>query len=199
MLITKWTIGKNTWRITSNAQRYPRKAPLGPVRPYYETIWARYGHLIRTIELDYSFQETRKTIYSELDVMRDVHNNSFLTTPEQRMQNLHNNAVEHLEWCWKRKNTTLGYMTNLESVTIDLSHLFCPFGCCRKEVVEELLGSYLLFGQHGFNGDDRFLAMGASKIVVEGAQSDERELVEEWRRRRLEGVASVHQIDIAFA
>lgn len=111
--------GKNTWRVTSGAPYPPSLNYNTMVRS--QTIFLKFGHLIRKVVIDYSFQESSSQDRT-WDV-EDAHQHG--TTQEQRLDILHEAAIDGLTASWDEKNHCLSGMDNLTSIAINIKNLYC--------------------------------------------------------------------------
>lgn len=179
-------IGKNTWRITSVIPDYIVDARRTESGVEYMDFFERYGEFFRNVTLNYDYQANTVLDHhvrpeDRMEMVEDVHE-KIRASRQDRMVNLHDYALEDLRADWEGLNDVLQTLTNLASIAINIENLYCPFGCCRLEVVEQLLTEYLLETR---SVEPAFLALSASHIAVVGAKNqEERALIEDCRKRR---------------
>lgn len=146
--------GKNTWRITSGTRRihfrdwceggsYPehkRGLETELSRRGGATLLRWHGPLIRKVVLNYNFQDIR----DRTDDVTDIHDSVETMTSRERMQRLHDRSWYCSIMCWTEKQYLLWWMHGVTSIVIDISHLYCYFGCCRFDMMEDLFGNQFL-------------------------------------------------------
>lgn len=167
--------GKNTWRITANevdlAENHASSLEDGTI----DTLWHRYGSHIQNVDLKYMH-----TIFPP-EALTDAIHYAHQTLPGnrgQRADNIHANARMELYSCWETIGAALGCCQNIKSLNIDIADLYCPIGCCRKEIVRNL-----------FRRSEYLAPVEAEvEVSVSGVHCEkEREFVLMWRTRCMSG------------
>jgi hypothetical protein len=121
-------LGNNIWHVSADCD--------------HDEFFENYGSLFRKIFIDYHFREENTIGRSALKelccTLQLVPNVSY------RTEILHVQKLLFLFDCWQVKNRYVEHMTRLTNVTISIQKLYCPIGCCRYELLKELLNSNLL-------------------------------------------------------
>lgn len=168
--------GMNTWRINGEIEE---PADLTDDDEYDEDkcdlLWKRYGSRIKHIELIYSFRSVEVPDYYGAFV--EAHQQSHLNRTE-RADLVHSDILDALNIYWEDMKAKMGYCTSIKSIKIDILELFCPFGCCRKDIVRDVFRNYIMTVAPNIN------------INVEGVvNSDEVGFLIWWMTRSLKGKA----------
>lgn len=172
--------GKNTWRVSVKA----KETCLCCMKPdedvslhncYPESIWDHFNHLFRKIRLDYHFQEGD---HDRAAFVTWVNERSSANTPHERMHLLHDNFAEHLSHGWLDKTLMILYM-DLTCITVNVQNLYCPFGCCRTDVVERLFACITRMYD-----DEPTPFLTADRLEVLGVKGEEEEMLVEMMHDR---------------
>ena len=162
--------GKNVWRITVHAPIIYTPLSDGPKG---KNLWQRRGKLIKHILFVFDQRD--------IDAADYVLSTRFLHQIKAPHNRKHNNLIMHAQaddsmWeSWRLKVRYSKDMPHLRSVELDVSGLFCYFGCCRSIVLEHLLqmlshthilGTLAEPGQPALSKSD-------SKILISGIRGSE--------------------------
>jgi len=183
--------GKNNWRITSEPKYLTFRFECdGETDSYYEryvrprstrelitTLFGRFRSLLRRVTLDFNFQEIDRT-----ELVNRVHTLQGFNSADERMRVLHNESIGRLVNRWLGKQYFFIWTYNVTSFVLDVTNTYCPFGCCRIEVLERLFGGDSFFTD-GMVEDTLEKGLKIPSFEFRGIRSDEEEeLAERWQQ-----------------
>ena len=129
--------GKNVWRITSKSEFLSGSND--------GTLWIRRAPLFRNVALDFDRRGLDGPEWYE--VVRSYENEEI--PPDELIRILHNTAKDVMEEEWQSRLDLILEMLNLVSIVLNVDRLYCPTGCCRRVMLESVLG--LIKRQYGIS------------------------------------------------
>jgi len=167
--------GKNTWSIPAKEVDLAEDDASSLDNEKVDTLWYRYGSHIQKVDLKYA--RTQHPPESFKDIMYYAHELSPGDTLEDRSvraDTIHDHVRIDLKSGWVVIADALECCPNIESLHIDTEDLYCPFGCCRTNIVRSL------FTKPGYMA----VVKAEVKVSVSGIlDEEERGYVIAWRTR----------------
>ena len=165
---------KNTWDVSEEVIMVLRDDDEAEDE-YGNTLWYHYGSYIQKGAVKYTYRAV--AVYSTRRAIWDAHDEGVvLNTSNERMHWIHEQLRLELEESWACIQVAMTNCHNMKSLTINIDDLYCPFGCCRTNIVFNLFSQYIP-------------ALKPKVFVaIQGCRNDkERESILAWRTRYLAG------------
>ena len=140
--------GQNVWRITSKSC----PGVISSAGKTRSSIWERRASMFRNVVIVFDQQDVdrdelyKRTLelhksYSDFEV--NGHNLLQNLTGFRRSSQMHTQGDLIMAQSWDRRFYLAYGMGYLTLITFDLSRLFCPMGCCRKETILSMFDDFL--------------------------------------------------------
>ena len=100
-----------------------------------------FEHVVLKLSGDDGLQAHRMSqisrVHDDLEeqFVRDGRGLTEIERTQARAEEIHSRLLGHVEFWWEGKIGILSRLHHLQSITIDVSRLFCPSGCCRFEIL----------------------------------------------------------------
>ena len=139
-------IGLNTWQISDTHDL------LRDIQT--QKLWTSHARLFRVVIVAFSYlniEPTQRSAarcqYQGLEMPKDGEGHA-----QSIRDCIHNQLYQAQEERWSSRQDLMERM-NLERLVLDLSHVYCPDGCCRWKPLSHALfiGAFSLFGESMFH------------------------------------------------
>ena len=102
-----------------------------------------FEHVVLKLSADDDVQARRisniSQIHGDLDelLFRDGRDLTEVERTQERAKEIHRRLLDVVKISWHLKMAIVWRLYHLRSITIDVSRLFCPTGCCRLEILRK--------------------------------------------------------------